>query len=190
MLTIIKITHFQEERDIAFTSYFCNNSSHPASPASLFLTSPHPCPTCPRVPYLISSSPSSRVPKTQVLTQASRCPRPLVPVPLLYIAVARTQFRGLLRPTHTRGFAPGACSRLILYTRGGSICSQSLFPQPVKYRGAFCGVKILVLRMKCTHEIVGTHKGNLLPEHAPGAKSLMCIGLQLPNFLIFRACPL
>ena len=31
--------------------------------------------------------------------------------------------------------------------------------------------------MKCTHEIAGTHEGNLLPEHAPGAKSLVCIGL-------------
>ena len=30
------------------------------------------------------SSPSSRVPKSQVPTHASRCPRPLVPVPLLY----------------------------------------------------------------------------------------------------------
>ena len=28
--------------DIAFTSYFCNNHSHPAFPASLYLTSPRP----------------------------------------------------------------------------------------------------------------------------------------------------
>ena len=28
--------------DMAFTSYFCNNHSHPAFPASLFLTSPRP----------------------------------------------------------------------------------------------------------------------------------------------------
>ena len=61
---------------IAFTSDFCNNYSHPASPASLFLTSPRPRPTRPRVPYLMSSSPSSRVPKSQVPTHASRCPRP------------------------------------------------------------------------------------------------------------------
>ena len=72
--------------DIAFTSDFCNNHSHPASPASLYLTSPRPRPTRPRVPYLMSSSPSSRVPKSQVPTLASRCPRPLVPVPLLYTA--------------------------------------------------------------------------------------------------------
>ena len=72
--------------DIAFTSYSCNNHSHPTSPASLHLTSPRPRPTRPRVPYLTSPSPSSRVPKSQVPTLASRCPRPLVPVPLLYTA--------------------------------------------------------------------------------------------------------
>ena len=70
--------------DIAFTSDFCNNYSHPASPTSLCLTSPRPRPTRPRVPYLMSSSPSSRVPKSQVPTHASRCPRPLVPDPLLH----------------------------------------------------------------------------------------------------------
>ena len=54
----------------------------------LYLTSPRPRPTRPRVPYLMSSSPSSRVPslKSQVPTHASCCPRPLVPVPLLYPA--------------------------------------------------------------------------------------------------------
>ena len=72
--------------DIAFTSDCCNNYSHPASPTSLCLTSPRPRPTRPRVPYLMSTSPSSRVPKSQVPTHASRCPRPLVPVPLLYTA--------------------------------------------------------------------------------------------------------
>ena len=71
---------------IAFTSDFCNNYSHPASPTSLCLTSPRPRPTRPRVPYLMSSIPSSRVPKSQVPTHASRCSRPLVPVPLLYTA--------------------------------------------------------------------------------------------------------
>ena len=73
--------------DIAFTCDFCNNHSHPASPASLYLTSPRPRPTRPRVPYLMSSSPSSRVPTSQDPTHASRCSRPLVPVPLLYAAV-------------------------------------------------------------------------------------------------------
>ena len=56
--------------DIAFTSDFNNNYSHPASPASLYLTSPLPRPTRPRVPYLMSPSPKS--PHT----------RPDVPVPL------------------------------------------------------------------------------------------------------------
>jgi len=55
---------------------FCNNHSHPASPASLFLTSPRLHPTRPRIPYLMSSSPLSRVPRSQVPTHASRCPRP------------------------------------------------------------------------------------------------------------------
>ena len=58
--------------DIAFTSNFCDNYSHPAS---LYLTTPRPRPTLPHVPYLMSSSPSSRVPK-------SPHTRPDVPVPL------------------------------------------------------------------------------------------------------------
>ena len=74
---------FTKVTDIAFTSDFCNNYSHSAS---LYLTSPRPRPTRPRVPYLMSSSPSSRDPKSQVPTHASRCSRPLVPVPLLYTA--------------------------------------------------------------------------------------------------------
>ena len=40
--------------DIAFTSDFCNNYSHSASPASLYLMSPRPRSTRPRVPYLMS----------------------------------------------------------------------------------------------------------------------------------------
>ena len=63
-------------------------------------------------------------------------------------------------------------------------CLGSLLPniQPVKYRGAFCVVEILLPRMKYTHELVDTHGGALLPERAPeacyiGAKSLVCIGL-------------
>ena len=73
--------------DIAFTSNFCNNYSHPASPASMYLTSPRPRPTLPRpilphVPYLMSSSPLSRVPKSQVLSSKSPHTRPDAPVPL------------------------------------------------------------------------------------------------------------
>ena len=80
--------------DIAFTSDFCNNYSHLASPASLFLTSPRP--TRPLVPYLMCSSPSSRFPKSQVPTHASRCPRPFVPVPLLYTAFKFLPFLTIL----------------------------------------------------------------------------------------------
>ena len=75
------------DSDIAFTSDFCNNYSHPASPASRLLTSPRPRPTRPCVPYLMFSSPSSRIPKSQVSTHVSRCPRPLVRIPLLYTAL-------------------------------------------------------------------------------------------------------
>ena len=39
-------------------------------------------------------------------------------------------------------------------------------------------MEILLPRMKYTHEIVGTHGGALLLERAPGAKSLVCIGLK------------
>ena len=79
--------------DIAFACDFCNNHSHPVSPVSLYLTSLRPRPTRPRVPYLMSSSPSSRVPTSQVPSHASRCPRPLVPVPLLYTARAKAATR-------------------------------------------------------------------------------------------------
>jgi len=53
---------------------------------------PSPCIWRPRVPYLMSSGPSSRVPRSQVPTHASRCPRPLVPVPLLYTATLSWHF--------------------------------------------------------------------------------------------------
>ena len=96
-----------------------------------------------------------------------------------------------LRPIHTRGFAPGACSRLILHVsvhtctrkrfQVRSICAGSLLQniQPVKYRGAFCEMDILLPRMKYTLEIVGKHGGALLPERPPGAKPLVCIGLYV-----------
>ena len=50
-----------------------------------------------------------------------------------------------------------------------SICPGSLLPniQLVKYRGEFCGLEILLPRMKYTHEIVGTPGGALLPERSP-----------------------
>ena len=86
---MLTINNTFSRRDIAFTSDFCNNHSHPVSPASLYLTSLRPRPTRPRVPYLMSSSHSSRVPPSQVPTHASRCPCPLVPVPLLYTALLK-----------------------------------------------------------------------------------------------------
>ena len=44
----------------------------------------------------MSSSPSSRVPKSQVPKQASRRPRPLVPVPLLYTAHLMSEYSSKL----------------------------------------------------------------------------------------------
>ena len=74
-------THFHEERDMAFTSDFCDNHSHPASPASLYLTSPRP----------ILDVLKSLVSRPQVPTHASRCPRPIFihsPLKLLSILTA------------------------------------------------------------------------------------------------------
>ena len=62
--------------DIAFTFNFCNNYSHPAS---LYFFSPHPRLTRLCIPFLVSSSPSCRVPNSQVPTHASQWPHPFVP---------------------------------------------------------------------------------------------------------------
>ena len=56
--------------------------SHLPPTFAIIIHIPRPCIWRLRVPYLMSSSPSSRVPKSQVPTHASRCPRPLVLVPL------------------------------------------------------------------------------------------------------------
>ena len=65
-----------------FTSDFCNNHSRPGFPTSHVPASPSH--TSPRP--ILYASPSSLVPKSQVPTHASRCPCPLVPVPLLHTA--------------------------------------------------------------------------------------------------------
>ena len=90
----------------------CDNYSHPAS---LYLTSARPRFTRPHVPYLMSSSPSSRVPKSQVPTHASRCPRPLVPVPILYTAPLSCNFC-------TSVFSPG-----VVCFWGNSHCLAHVF---------------------------------------------------------------
>ena len=71
------LTHFHEERDIAFTSDFCDNYSHPASPGSLVLTSPRPIfdvlkslVSCPQVPSSHTRVPMSPSPCPR------HCPRP------------------------------------------------------------------------------------------------------------------
>ena len=93
------------------------------------------------------------------------------------VVFAETQ---VCRPIHTRGFAPGACSRIILHVsvhRRERYLPRELAPKYLTYRGAFCGVEILLPRIKYTHEIVGTHGGALLPEPAPGA----CSGSKTPR---------
>ena len=75
----------------------------------------------------------------------------------------------------------GFCSRSMLQAHFEHVNTHEGHAQfnRLKYRGAFCGVEILLPRMKGTHEIVGTHGGALLPERAPGAcsgsKFLVCI---------------
>ena len=92
--------------DIAFPSDFCNNHSHPCVPvfdvpASPYLTSRVPAPLvptshtwCPQVLRL--AFPSLKVPK-----HASQCPRPLLPVPVLYTAVYFVTLRQHLTEQYT-----------------------------------------------------------------------------------------
>ena len=61
------------DSDIAFTSDFCNNYSHPASPASLYLTSPRPILD---VLKSLVSRPQVPSPHTRVPMSSSPCPRP------------------------------------------------------------------------------------------------------------------
>ena len=77
---------------VAFTKTYSRGKwliSHLPPTFAIIIHIPRPLRPCiwrPCVPYLMSSSPSSHVPKSQVPTHASRCPRPLVPVRLLYTA--------------------------------------------------------------------------------------------------------
>ena len=64
---------FTKVTDIAFTPDFCNNHSHPASPTSLYLTSPRPILD---VLKSLVSRPQVPSPHTRVPTSPSPCPRP------------------------------------------------------------------------------------------------------------------
>lgn len=78
----------------------------------------------------------------------------------------------------------GACS-ISWYTRG-SIFKSVQFPpgscsQIFKWFNVvehFAGLETLLPRMNYTHEINGTDAGALLPDLAPGAKPLTCVGLK------------
>ena len=85
--------------------------------------------------------------------------------------------RGVLLPVQ----APGSfftCQ----YTRGSVFKFAQFAPGEIFNRSnivehSFCGVEILLPRMKYTHEMVGTHEGALLPECAPGP----CSGSKIPR---------
>ena len=65
--------------NVAFTKTYSPGEwliSHLPPTFAIIIHIPRPCVWRLRVPYLMSSSPSSRVPKSQVPTHASRCPRP------------------------------------------------------------------------------------------------------------------
>ena len=91
----------------------------------------------------------------------------------------------LTLPTVKADTHEGFCSRSMLQAHFARVstheeafssslnCPRTLLPniRLVKCRGAFCGVEILLPRMKYTHEIVGKHGGALLLKRAPGACS-------------------
>ena len=108
----------------------------------------------------------------------------------------------VLRPIHTRGFAPGACPRLILHvsvhTRerfhlaqfAPGACSQIFNRLNIveHFTGwKFCsrGWSVPMKSLVQTEELCS----RTLPlQHAPGAQSLVCIGLytELAMFCVFK----
>ena len=73
--------------DMAFTSDFCNNHSHPLRPCiwcpgTLLFNVPRPCPTRPRIPYCLDvpksfvSRPQVPSPQTRIPMSPSPCPHP------------------------------------------------------------------------------------------------------------------
>ena len=77
----------------------------------------------------------------------------------------------LLRPIHTRDFAPGACSRGTLREQSSSVCTNDfmgiLHPREQAPRANWANLKTLPR--------VYWHVQNE-PGHAPGAKPVVCIG--------------
>ena len=84
--------------DMAFTSDFCNNHSHPASSASLYLTS---CVSVPNdVPKSLVSRPqvtSPRHTRPNVPPVGASCPRPLVPGPSQFYTQSRLSIFYLIK---------------------------------------------------------------------------------------------
>ena len=103
--------------DIAFTSDFCNNHSHPRPcvPAVLRL---HP--KRPRVPYLMSPSPSSRVLKSQTVSNT----RDAMSSPLL--VPARPSF---IHGHDFRHFT-GSCTKLCVFVDMNRETLLSTKPKP------------------------------------------------------------
>ena len=101
----------------------------------------------------------------------------------------------VLRPTHTNGFAPGACSRGTLWEQSSSMCTNDfmgiLHPREQNFHPAKCStifnrLNILeqapgaLMERTWKHSLVCTDTCKRSLEHAPGAKPLVCIGLYWP----------
>ena len=131
--------------DMAFTSDFCNNHSHPASSASLYLTS---CVSVPNdVPKSIVSRPqvtSLRHTRPNVRPPVgASCPRPLVPGPSQFYTQSRLSIFYLIKTyvniesehrnknVKTRGgsriFFRRGCTRLLLYFNTNKLHSFFFF---------------------------------------------------------------
>ena len=164
--------------DIAFTFNFCNNYSHPAS---LYFFSPHPRPTRPCVPFLMSSSPLSRVPNSQVPTHASQWPHPFVPSHFytqpLKSLVSRPQFPS---PHTCIPMTPSLCSVSLLYTAPKK---EKKWRKKSKRRGeerkwkekvktAVCGMSG-TFHPKTIMKVCFLH----MPKHH---KLIFCIGIRRP----------
>ena len=98
----------------------------------------------------------------------------------------------LIRPIHTRDFAPGACSRGTLREQSSSVCITNfmgiLHPREQNFHPAKCST--IFSRLNIWEQAPGWNWANLKTllvctdtckmslEHAQGVKPLVCIGLK------------
>ena len=92
----------------------------------------------------------------------------------------------LLRPIHTRDFAPGACSRGTLREQSSSVCTDDFMGihhsweqnfHPAKCSTIFNRLNIGEQAPGAKRSLMCTDTCKMSLEHAPGAKPLVCIGL-------------